>query len=166
MFARLLDLAREEHLVEDSVHFVKVEDQIEFADVAEEGVENLDKEVDGLEIGQFIVVGVDARAEEETCVATVDDLVVAELDEIGLVFLVTRRYKPVHLIATAHFKSMNRSSTGERRKGREGVGTYFALELDLLVVAVRDIPLGQPGLAPIFRRSGNFGLEPHGFTRA
>lgn len=29
--------------------------------------------------------------------------------------------------------------------------TYFALELDLLVVAVGDVPLGQPGLAPILR---------------
>lgn len=120
MFARLFDLAREEHLVEDSVHLVKVEDQIQFADVAEEGVEDLNKEVDGFEVGQFVVVGVDARTEEETCVATVDDLVVTELDEVGLVFLITRCYKPVDLVVAAHYMSVNRWSNGEGLQGREG----------------------------------------------
>lgn len=51
LLARLFDLAREEHLIEDCVHLVKVEDQIQLADIAEEGVEDLDKEVDGLEVG-------------------------------------------------------------------------------------------------------------------
>lgn len=98
MFARLLDLARKKHLVEDGVHLVEVEDQIQLADIAEESVEDLDEEVDGLEEGQLVVVGVDARAEEEAGVPAVDDLVVAELDEVGLVFLVARCYEPVDLV--------------------------------------------------------------------
>jgi hypothetical protein len=44
--------------------------------------------VDRLEVGELVVVGVDARAEEEPRVAPVDELVVAELDEVGLVLLV------------------------------------------------------------------------------
>ena len=91
LLARLLDLAGQEDLVEDGVDLVKVENQVELADIAEEGVKNLDEEVDGLEVGELVVVGVDAGAEEEARVAAVNDLVVTELDEVGLVFLVARR---------------------------------------------------------------------------
>lgn len=91
LFASLLDLAGEEDLVEDGVDLVEVEDEVELADVAEEGVEDLDEEVDGLEVGELVVVGVDAGAEEQARVPPVHDLVVAELDEVGLVFLVPRR---------------------------------------------------------------------------
>ncbi len=48
--------------------------------------------MDGLEVGELVVVGVDAGAEEEAGVAPVDDLVVAELDKVGLVLLVAGRY--------------------------------------------------------------------------
>lgn len=120
LFTRLLDLASQKNLVEDGVDLVEVEDEVELADVAEEGVEDLDEEVDGLEVGQLVVVGVDARAEEQPRVPPVHDLVVAELDEVGLVLLVPRRHQPVHL----------------------------PLQLDLLLVAVRHVPLGQSRLAP------------------
>jgi hypothetical protein len=92
LLARLLDLAGEEDLIEDGVDLVEVEDEVELADVAEEGVEDLDEEVDALEVGELVVVGVDAGAEEEAGIPPVDDLVVPELDEVGLVFLVARRY--------------------------------------------------------------------------
>jgi hypothetical protein len=121
LFASLLDLAGEEDLVKDGVDLVKVEDEVELADVAEEGVEDLDEEVDGLEVGELVVVCVDAGAEEEAGVAAVDDLVGAELDKVGLVLLVAGRDEAVHL----------------------------ALELDLLVVAVGSVPLGEPGLASV-----------------
>lgn len=91
LLAGLFDLAGEEDLVEDGVDLVEVEDEIELADVTEKGVEDLDEEVDGLEVGELVIVGVDAGAEEETRVPAVYDLVVAELDEVGLVFLVARR---------------------------------------------------------------------------
>lgn len=120
LFTSLLDLSGKEDLVEDGVDLVEVEDEVELADVAEEGVENLDEEVDGLEVGELVVVCVDAGAEEEAGVAAVDDLVVAELDEVGLVLLVAGGDEAVHL----------------------------ALELDLLVVAEGGVPLGEAGLAP------------------
>lgn len=97
LLARLLDLAGKEDLVEDGVDLVEVEDQVQLADVAKEGVEDLDEEVDGLEEGELVVVGVDARAEEEARVPPVDDLVVAELDKVGLVFLVAGCYEAVDL---------------------------------------------------------------------
>lgn len=97
LLAGLLDLAGEEDLVEDGVDLVEVEDEVELADVAEEGVEDLDEEVDGLEVGELVVVGVDTGAEEETRVSPVYHLVVPELDEVGLVFLVARRYETVDL---------------------------------------------------------------------
>jgi len=98
LLASLLDLAREEDLVQDGVDLVEVEDEVELAHVAEEGVEHLDEEVDGLEVGQLVVVGVDARAEEEPRVPPVHQLVVAELDKVGLVLLVARRHESVHLL--------------------------------------------------------------------
>lgn len=99
LLARLLDLAGQEDLVEDSVDLVEVEDQVQLADVAKEGVEDLDEEVDGLEEGELVVVGVDAGAEEEARVPPVDDLVVAELDKVGLILLVSGRYEAVDLMA-------------------------------------------------------------------
>lgn len=120
LLARLLNLPREEHLVQNSVDLVKVEDEVQLADVAEEGVEHLDEEVDGLEEGELVVVCVDAGAKEEPGVAAVDDLVVAELDKVGLVLLVAGRDEPVD----------------------------FALELDLLLVAEGGVPLCETGFAP------------------
>ena len=69
--------------------------------------------MDGLEVGELVIVCVDAGAEEEARVAAVDDLVVAELDKVGLVLLVAG--------------------------GHEAVD--FALELDLFVVAIGGVPL-------------------------
>lgn len=74
-----------------------------------------------LQIRQLIIIRVDARAEEETRITTVDDLVVAKLDKVGLILLIAGRDEPVHL----------------------------ALELDFLVVAVGGVPFREAGLAPI-----------------
>lgn len=60
-------------------YLVKVEDQIEFADVAKEGIQDLDKEVNSLKVGELVVVGINAQTKEQTGIATVDDLEVAEL---------------------------------------------------------------------------------------
>ena len=117
LLAGLLDLAGEEDLVEDGVDLVEVEDEVELAHVAEEGVEHLDEEVDRLEERQLVVVGVDARAEEEPRVPPVHDLVVPELDKVGLVLLVPRRDEPVDLFV-GRLRSAGRAAfAGE--EGRE-----------------------------------------------
>lgn len=48
LLTRLLDLARQKYLVENRIDLVEVENEIEFADVSEKGIENLDEEVNGL----------------------------------------------------------------------------------------------------------------------
>jgi hypothetical protein len=88
--------------------------------------------VDGLEVGELVVVGVDARAEEEPRVPPVDDLVVAELDEVGLVLLVARRYQAVDLVildslvnycSHGHWKRRKGRRRGGEEEGRTGVFT-------------------------------------------
>ena len=122
LLTRLLNLPREKHLIQDGVDLVKIKHEVQLAHVPEELVQHLDEEVDGLEVGQLVVVGVDAHAEEEARVPPVHDLrgaevlahdaggvrgVVrgggvgggrgAELDEVGLVFLVAGRDEAVDL---------------------------------------------------------------------
>lgn len=46
LLARLLNLTSQKHLVQDGIHLVKVEDQIQFANVSKEGIQHLDEEVD------------------------------------------------------------------------------------------------------------------------
>ena len=108
----LLDLAGEEDLVEDGVDLVEVEDEVELADVAEEGVEDLDEEVDRLEVRQLVVVRVHARAEEQPRVPPVHDLVRPELHEVRLVLLVPRRDEPVHLFGFERGVFLPRVSVG------------------------------------------------------
>ena len=58
-----------------------------------------------LEVRKLIVIGVNAGAEEEPGIAAVDDLIVAELDEVGLVLLVARCDEAVDLWASASILS-------------------------------------------------------------
>lgn len=44
--------------------------------------------MDSFEIRELVIVRVYAYAEEQACVAPVDNLVMAEFDKVGLVFLV------------------------------------------------------------------------------
>mmetsp|Transcript_75312 Transcript_75312/g.215645 ORF Transcript_75312/g.215645 Transcript_75312/m.215645 type:complete len:238 (+) Transcript_75312:33-746(+) len=81
--AGLLQLARDDDLVEDVVGLVEVEDQVQLAHVAEVAVQALHEVVDGLESEQLVVVGLDAGDEEEAGVALVADLVVAPLEEVA-----------------------------------------------------------------------------------
>lgn len=120
LFTRLLNLPRQEDLVQNCIHLIKVEDQIQLTNVPEEGIQHLDEEVDRLEVSELVVVCIDASAEEEPRVAAVDDLGVSEFDKVGLVFLVAR--------------------------GDEAVD--FAFELYLLVVAEGGVPLRKAGFAP------------------
>jgi hypothetical protein len=54
-------------------------------------IQHFDKEMDGFEICELVVVCIDADAEEQSGVSAVYDLgAAAELDEIGLVFLIAR----------------------------------------------------------------------------
>ena len=102
--------------------------------------------MDGLEVGQLIVIGIDTNAEEQARIPAVDDLRAgevladergggmsgrgrggAELDEVGLVFLVSRGYEAMDLDCQS-------ASMRDRRE------TYFAFQADLLFIIVRGVP--------------------------
>ncbi len=79
---RFPQFAGQEHLVNDRVDFVKIEHQIQFTNIVEVFVEDLDEVVDGLQVEQVVVRHVYADAKVEAGVPPIDDLVVSELDEI------------------------------------------------------------------------------------
>ncbi len=79
---RLPQLAGQEHFVDDRVDFVKIEHQIQFTNIVEVFVEDLDEVMDGLQVEQVVVGHVYADAKVEAGVPPIDDLVVSELDEI------------------------------------------------------------------------------------
>jgi len=81
---RLSDFSGEEHLIDDGVDFVEVEDKIELADVVEILVENFDEIVDGFQMSEIVVSNVGAQAKIKPRVASIDDLEVAEFDEVGV----------------------------------------------------------------------------------
>jgi len=54
--------------------------------------------MDRFQVSEFVIVCVYADAEIETCVATVDNLVIAELNKVGLRFLVSRSYNTVDFL--------------------------------------------------------------------
>ena len=78
-------------------YLIKIKDQIQLAHVPEELIQHLDEKMYGLQITQFVILRIDADAEEEAGVAAVDDFEAPELDEVGLVFLVPRCDKAVNL---------------------------------------------------------------------
>lgn len=85
-------------------HLVKPKDNIELANIAKERIEDLDEEVNRLEICQFVVVVVDADAEEKPRVPPVHYPVCAtELDKIGLMFLISRRNEAVNLSSKVRY---------------------------------------------------------------
>jgi hypothetical protein len=122
LFARLLNLTCKENLVEDcidlspsvsnlchlsvhisfsrrSTHFVEIEHQVQLTNIPEERIQHLHEKVYSFQIRQFIIVCINARAEEEASVSAVYDLGhVAELDEVGLVLLVARGYEAMDLL--------------------------------------------------------------------
>jgi hypothetical protein len=64
-------------------YFMEVEDEVEFTDISEVFVEDLDEEVDEFKGDQFVVIFVDDGDEVETCVSFVDDFVLFVVNEIA-----------------------------------------------------------------------------------
>jgi hypothetical protein len=64
-----------------------------------------------LQICQLVIIRIHTRAEEQPGVATVHNLVIAELDEVGLVFLVAGRDEAVHLLLSE--EQLEREGEGE-----------------------------------------------------
>ncbi len=70
----------------DNNYLVKIEHQIQLADIAEVMVQNLHKQVDRLEIRQLVVSHVNTHAEVKPSIPPVDDLVRFELRKYSQIF--------------------------------------------------------------------------------
>lgn len=79
-------------------HLVEIEHQVQLAHIPKELIQHLDKEMDCLEIGKLIIIGIDADTEEQPRISPIHYLrASSELHKVGLVFLVSRRDETVHL---------------------------------------------------------------------
>jgi hypothetical protein len=74
LFTCLLDLTGKEYLIQNRIDFVKVEYQVQLADVAKELIEDLHKEMDGLEVCELVIVGIDTYTKKQARVSSVDYL--------------------------------------------------------------------------------------------
>lgn len=85
----------DDHFIKNAVNFVEVEDDVQFTDVVEVLVEDLDEQMDNLqtelnlhrinvsiylEARQFVIWKINAQGEEKAGISSVDDFVVSELD--------------------------------------------------------------------------------------
>ena len=78
-FAGLHDFSADDHLVEDLVHLVEVEDEIEFAHAAEVLVQHFHEQVDEFKHGKFVVLSIYAQCEEKSRVPPIHYLMVPVL---------------------------------------------------------------------------------------
>lgn len=72
-------------------HLVKIKNQIQLANIPEETIQHLDEKMNGFQIRELVIVRVDTHAEEQASVTPVNDLRGAELDEVGLMLLISGR---------------------------------------------------------------------------
>lgn len=122
-------------------HLVEIKNQVQLTNIAKETIQHLDEEVYSLQIRKLIIIRVHARAKEQPRVSPIHDLIVAELDEVWLVFLIAGCYKPVDLLPI--------SDSFSQLCWCNGKAVYLALELDLLFVIVWRIPFCEPGFASV-----------------
>lgn len=73
--------AGQEHFIDDGVHLVEIEHQIQFAHIVEVFVEHLNEIVDAFQIAQVVIVYIDAYAKIQSRVSSIDDFEVAKLFE-------------------------------------------------------------------------------------
>jgi hypothetical protein len=80
-------------------YLIKVKHQIQLTNIPKKRIQHLDKKVYCLQIRQLVIIRIHTHAEEQACISPVHDLGhVAELDEVGLVFLIAGSDKAVDLL--------------------------------------------------------------------
>ena len=97
---------------------MEAEDDIDFANIAEKGVEGLNIEMNRIKHHRLVVVDVDAHNKEEASVAVIDKFSVAPFDECA-----------------------------EIRRTRENRVRNLANYLVLVLLRLRLVPFCQPGLS-------------------
>ena len=78
-FAGFHDFAADDHLIEDLIDFVEVEDEVKLADTSEVLVQNFHKQVDEFKHGQLIVFRIDTQSEKQPRVSPIYNLMVSIL---------------------------------------------------------------------------------------
>jgi hypothetical protein len=112
--ARFFDFPSQHELIQYGINLVEIKDNIQFTNIAEVTVQELHKQMDGFQVGQFIVVHIHRNREEKTRVSSVDELVVVVFNEIG-VFLVAGCDKSVHFGFNAGLLRFHRGSAAALR---------------------------------------------------
>ena len=158
--ARLRHFSPGNKLVQDQVHAVEVEHEVELADVAKIVVEDFDEEVHGLEQRELVVGGVAGEGEVEARVSAVDDLegLVLLVEGLSFVFLsffwggeedvVSFFFVSVVvvLLSFSSYLSSHFDHVGELRVAPRGEPVHVVLEGALGGVVERDVVLGEAGL--------------------
>lgn len=85
------------------IYLVKIKHQIQLAHISKKTIQHLHEKVYSFQVSKFIVVRIHTDAEEQSCVAPVDDLQGTELDKVGLVLLVTRGDQTMYFTFEADF---------------------------------------------------------------
>jgi hypothetical protein len=131
-------------------HFIEIEHQIQLTHIPKETIQHLHEKMYSLQIRQFVIVRIDAGAEEESSVSSVYDLIVAELDKVGLVLLVSGCYETVDLgVLVACLQVFRRLNPRPSFDGKGAGEPYLAFKLYLLFIVVRRIPFRQAGFASV-----------------
>merc|ERR1719507_2805297 len=84
LLGRLLDLASNQKLIEHEVGFLKVEDYVKLAHTSKVLVQQLNITVDDLQCNQFVISGINCRAEVETGVSLVNYLLLLVVVLVGI----------------------------------------------------------------------------------
>lgn len=82
LFTAFTDFTSDDELVENCIHFVELQKEVELSDLSEVLIHNFDEEVDCLQNAELVVCCINAHAHEESGVWSVDDLIVLVLEDV------------------------------------------------------------------------------------
>lgn len=77
------DLSSHDVVIHDLVDLIEVENDIHLTDALEIHIKGLDEEMDGLQSQQLVIIGIHGNREVQTSITSGDQLVGAELNEVG-----------------------------------------------------------------------------------
>jgi hypothetical protein len=89
-FTRLFQFPRQHEFIQDTVDLAKVEDNVEFADIAKVGIQQFDKQVNRLQIAEFIVRLVHGNGEKEAGIPPINELVGIVFNKVGILLVAGR----------------------------------------------------------------------------
>lgn len=87
LLAGFLYLPGQNVFIQNGVHTVEVEHNVQLANIGKVRIQKLDEEMDGFQVAQLVVGNVDGNGEEQAGISPVDELVGGVFDEIGVLFV-------------------------------------------------------------------------------